>query len=55
MVIRKAERDVAIPTATATYRAAVITECSRLVTAIAGASDVEAFIAVVTTQAWPNA
>ena len=55
MVIRKAERDVAIPTATATYRAAVITECSRLVTAIAGASDVEAFIAVVTSQAWPNA
>jgi hypothetical protein len=55
MVIRKAERDVAIPTATATYRAGVITECSRLVTAIAGASDVEAFIAVVTTQAWPNA
>ena len=55
MVIRKAERDVAIPTATATYRAAVITECSRLVTAIAGASDIEAFIAVVTSQAWPNA
>jgi hypothetical protein len=55
MVIRKAERDVAIPTATATYRAAVITECSRLVAAIAGASDVEAFIAVVTSQAWPNA
>ena len=55
MVIRKAERDVAIPTATATYRAAVITECSRLVAAIAGASDVEAFIAVVTSQAWPDA
>ena len=55
MVIRKAERDVAIPTATATYRAAVITECSRLVTAIAGASDVEAFIAVVTAQGWPDA
>jgi hypothetical protein len=55
MVIRKVERDVAIPTATATYRAAVLTECSRLVTAIAGASDVEAFIAVVTTQGWPDA
>jgi hypothetical protein len=55
MVIRKAERDVAIPTATATYRAAVITECSRLVAAIAGASDIEAFIAVVTTQGWPDA
>jgi hypothetical protein len=55
MVIRKAERDVAIPTATATYRAAVITECSRLVTAIAGCSDVPALIAVVTAQGWPDA
>ena len=55
MVIRKAERNVAIPTATVTYRAAVITECSRLVAAIAGASDVEAFIAVVTAQGWPDA
>lgn len=55
MVIRKAERDVAIPTATATYRQAVLTECSRLVTAIAGASDIEAFIAVVTSQGWPDA
>jgi hypothetical protein len=55
MVIRKVERDVAIPTATVTYRAGVLTECSRLVTAIAGASDVEAFIAVVTAQGWPDA
>ena len=55
MVIRKAERDVAIPTATATYRAAVITECSRLVTAIAGCADVPALIAVVGAQGWPNA
>lgn len=55
MVIRKAERDVAIPTATATYRAAVITECSRLVTAIAGCSDVPALIAVVGAQGWPDA
>jgi hypothetical protein len=55
MVIRKAERDVAIPTATATYRAAVITECSRLVAAIAGASDVPALIAVVGAQGWPDA
>jgi hypothetical protein len=54
MVIRKAERDIAIPTATATYRAGVITECSRLVTAIAGASDVPALIAVVGAQGWPR-
>lgn len=55
MVIRKAERDVAIPAATATYRAAVITECSRLVTAIAGCADVPALIAVVGAQGWPDA
>jgi len=55
MVIRKAERDVAIPAATATYRASVLTECSRLVTAIAGASDVPALIAVVGAQGWPDA
>jgi len=54
MVIRKAERDVAIPDATATYRASVITECTRLVDAISGASDVPALITVVTTQNWPR-
>ena len=54
MVIRKAERDVAIPEATVTYRAAVITECSRLVAAIAEASDVPALIAVVGAQGWPR-
>ena len=54
MVIRKVERDVAIPDATVTFRASVLTECTRLVGAIASASDVQAFIAVVTTQNWPN-
>ena len=52
MVIRKAERDVAIPTAVATYRAGVITECTRLVAAISGAADVPALITVVTNQNW---
>ena len=55
MVIRKAERDVAIPTATATYRAAVLTECSRLVAAIDACADVEALIEVVTNQSWGQA
>ena len=55
MVIRKIERDVAIPTATATYRQAVIAECTRLVTAIEACADVPALIAVVTAQDWPNA
>lgn len=54
MVIRKAERDIAIPEATATYRAAVLTECTRLVTAIANAADVPALVDVVTAQNWPT-
>jgi hypothetical protein len=53
MVIRKVERSVDIPADTVTYRAAVITECTRLVTAIAGCADVPALIAVVTAQGWP--
>jgi len=54
MVIRKYERDVAIPSATATYRAAVITECTRLESAIAGAGDVDALATVMTAQNWPE-
>ena len=53
MVIRKVERDVAIPDATATYRAAVITECARLEAAIAGAADVDALAVVMGAQNWP--
>jgi len=53
MVIRKAERDIAIPAATVTYRAAVVAEANRLETAIAGAADVPALIAVVNAQGWP--
>ena len=54
MVIRKYERDVAIPSATATYRAAVITECARLESAIAGAGDVDALATVMAAQNWPT-
>ena len=54
MVIRKAERDVAIPSATVTYRAAVITECARLESAIAGAGDVDALATVMAAQNWPT-
>ena len=53
MVIRKYERDVAIPSATATYRAAVVTECARLETAISNASDVDALATVMGAQNWP--
>jgi hypothetical protein len=53
MIIRKVERSVDIPADTVTYRAAVIAECTRLATAIAGSGDVPALIAVVTAQGWP--
>tara|TARA_Y100001963_G_scaffold146060_1_gene220515 strand:- start:302 stop:811 length:510 start_codon:yes stop_codon:yes gene_type:complete len=54
MIIRKTERDVAIPSATVTYRAAVITECARLESAIAGAGDVDALANVMAAQNWPT-
>ena len=54
MVIRKAEREVDIPSATATYRAAVLTECARLETAIGNAADVDALAAVMNAQDWPK-
>ena len=54
MVIRKYERDVAIPADVITYRAAVLTECGRLETAIDSAADIDAFIAVVNSQDWPT-
>ena len=55
MVIRKAERGTEIPTATAAHRAAILAEAERLETAIAGAADIDAFIAVVQDQRWPEA
>jgi len=53
MIIRKVERNVDVPADTTTYRQAVITECTRLATAITGSADVPALIAVVTAQGWP--
>jgi hypothetical protein len=54
MVIRKAERDVAIPAETVTYRAAVLAETDRLVSAIKSAGSIKKFITVVTSQNWPQ-
>ena len=54
MVIRKAERDVTIPSDVATKRAAIVTECARLETAITAAANMDAFIAVVQDQRWPE-
>jgi hypothetical protein len=52
MVIRKAERDVAIPAATVAVRAAIVAEANRLETAIAACADVAALIEVVSSQNW---
>lgn len=54
MVIRKAERDVAIPEATVTYRAAVLAECDRLLAAIQSSETMQQFIDVVSAQQWPQ-
>ena len=54
MVIRKAERDVELPVKTAIYRSAVVTECSRLETAISNVSTVEDLVDVVNGQNWPT-
>ena len=54
MVIRKAERNVDVPAETTTYRQAVITEVTRLVTAIDGCTDVPSLITVVMAQNWPS-
>ena len=52
MVIRKAERDVAISESVVAARAAIVAEANRLETAIAACSDVAALIVVVSAQNW---
>jgi len=53
MIIRKVERSVDVPADVATYRAAVITECTRLVAAITATTSVDALAAVAAN--WPEA
>jgi hypothetical protein len=52
MVIRKAERDVAIPAEVVAKRAAIVAECTRLEAAITECADVPALIEVVGSQNW---
>lgn len=54
MVIRKAERDVAIPADTVVYRAAVLAECDRLLAAIQAITTVTELADVVGAQNWPE-
>ena len=52
MIVRKAERNIDVPTKVATKRAAIVAECDRLEAAIAACADVEALIVVVGNQNW---
>jgi hypothetical protein len=52
VIVRKAERNIDVPAAVATKRAAIVAECDRLEAAIAACTDVEALIAVVGNQNW---
>jgi len=52
MVIRKAERAVAIPTEVADNRAAILAECDRLIAAVTAASDMPTFITAVQSANW---
>ena len=54
MVIRKAERDVAIPADVAAQRAAIVAEADRLEAAINLCENVDQLIAVVGAQNWQN-
>jgi hypothetical protein len=53
-IVRKFERNVELPIKIAIFRSAVVTECSRLETAISNASTVEDLIDVVNGQNWPT-
>jgi hypothetical protein len=55
MLVRKIERDVDIPAATVTYRAAIVAEATRLETAISVATNITTFITAVNSQNWPTA
>ena len=54
MVIRKVERNVDIPADTTKFREDVITECTRLITAIGKVKTVEELIEVMNSQNWPT-
>ena len=54
MVIRKVERNLDVPETVATYRAAVVAECVRLVAAVEAATDVDGLIAALATANWPT-
>jgi len=52
MVIRKAERNIDIPSATVAKRAAILTECDRLISAINASSDIDTFVSAISSANW---
>jgi len=54
-ILRNAAEELEIPESVSTYRAAIITESDRVVTAIAGVESVEELIEVMSSITWPNA
>jgi hypothetical protein len=54
-VLRHEVEELEIPAAVSTYRAAVVAEQNRVVTAIAATTTVEGLIAVMSSIAWPKA
>ena len=52
MVIRKAERSVAIPANVVAKRAAILAECDRLIAAVTAAQDMPSFITAVQSANW---
>jgi len=55
MLVRKVERNVAIPAATVAYRAAIIAEANRVEEAITEADSIESFRTAVESLTWPEA
>lgn len=54
MELRKLTRQIEIPAAIVTTRAAILAECERLETAIMSCTSVEELISIVNNQGWPR-
>jgi hypothetical protein len=54
MAIRKFERSIDIPADVVTKRAAILTECDRLIAAVTAATNMPDFITAVASAEWPK-
>jgi len=55
MLVRKIERNVDVPAETTAYRAAIVAECNRIVTAIGKVKTVPKLIEAIESANWPSA